>query len=208
MSSALGLDRSFVGSASSLLNTPTIEQTIKECAGIATAIFGVLEIHDYFSEKNASTTWMGGSARFSLILSAATTPSAVKAFSVVVRRLVTHEFLVSTFGPNTIFVINPWHPRHVVSFFAVTSALPTVVTEVFKLAHGGFNKLRGYIERTDEPIDDLNVEKAAALEQKSKKQNKFLNAERVKLMVIFNFVTSRPVLHLGNQLARSILNRG
>lgn len=161
-----------------LLNQPAIKEGVKNVAGTATLVFGLVEIYQVyrdFSTKSVSQPlkWTQvaqkiviASARISLILSAGVSRPGVMIIAALVGSVFSTEELTRVFGPNTTFVINPWHPRHVVSIAAVLLALPFVIQSLYKT----WNEDTG-----------------------------------LRSMTLFNTITSRPVLHLGNQLSRFIL---
>ena len=93
------------------------------------------------------------------------------------------------FGPNTIFAVNPWHPRHVVSIAAVILALPSLAQSAYKGINWTYKKIREY-QSTSSNRSDVSV---------------WLTDTKLRIMTLFNTATSRPVLHLGNQLCRFIL---
>jgi hypothetical protein len=72
------------------------------------------------------------------------------------------------FGPNTVFAVNPWHPRHVVSIAAVILALPSIPQGICGA-------------------------------QSKEKYTSWLTDRKIYFMALFNLVTSRPLLHLGNR---------
>lgn len=138
----------------SLLNQPIVKENVKKVAGTVTFFFGLIEtftVYEILSGRKISND-----VHFSLILSAAVSPPGIYIISSVAKRLFSEEQLTSAFGPNTIFAVNPKHPRHVASIGAVVLALPTLVRS----------------ESTPPKF----------------------------LMTLFNTVTSRPVLHVGNQI--------
>jgi hypothetical protein len=153
------------------LNQPVVKEGVKNVAGSLTLAFGLVEIYDLYRDRNTLAKDLTVekvirvSARVSLILSAGVSRPGVYLISSLVGCVFSTEQLTRVFGPNTIFAINPWHPRHVVSIVAVILALPAVVQMVTK----GFSGMK------------------------------------LQLMTGFNTMTSRPVLHIGNQLCHSLI---
>jgi len=91
--------------------------------------------------------------------------------------LFTTAQLEAVFGPNTTFALNPWHPRHVCSIAAV-----------IQLMYQGISWICREIEQfQDQP------------------QDHWLTDLKVRIMVLFNTITSRPMLHVGNRIARLIV---
>ena len=86
-------------------------------------------------------------------------------------RLLYPQKLESMFGRNTIFAINPWHPRHIASIAALAFMAPTIVRSVGILAG------RVKPEKTDRL------------------------ARTLTWGVLFSFVFNRVVLHSVNQFA-------
>lgn len=179
------------------LNHPIVKEGIKNGAGALTFAFGVVEIHDIIqiargreisNEANAhSSKWVQVAskviivcAKISLILSAGVSRPGVFIISTLTGLFFTTEQLNKVFGPNTIFAINPWHPRHVVSIAAVIFAIPAVVQASYK----GIKWIY-----TNAPTNKLQTDK-------------WLTDTKIRAMTLFNTITSRPLLHLGNRLCR------
>jgi len=93
------------------------------------------------------------------------------------------------FGLNIIFAVNPWHPRHVVSISAVILALPTLAQSTYKGINWACKKIQHY---QDTSTNGSEI-------------RPWLTDTKIRLMTLFNTVTSRPTLHLGNQLGQFIL---
>lgn len=188
-----------------LLNQPFIKETIKKVVGTVTFVFGILEAYDIClilsgSEissdvSTADPKWMQVAnkvvvifAKISLILSATVSPPGVFIISSLVGCFFTTPQLDSVFGPNTIFAVNPWHPRHVISIVAVVLALPSLVQSAYHGVNWVIRKIRHY-----EPIPS-----------EESQQRPWLSDTVIRTMTLFNFITSRPMLHAGNQLGRLV----
>jgi len=188
------------------LNQPLVKEGIKKVAGCATFAFGLLEIYDIYQilqGREISTEsypsypkWVQVAnkvvvvcAKISLILSAGVSRPGVFIISSVVGTVFSSHQLERVFGPNTIFAVNPWHPRHVISIAAVVLALPSVGQSTYKGICWTYNKIQNQQTSDNSPSFI------------------WLTDARVKLMNLFNTVTSRPVLHMGNQLGRFVLRR-
>lgn len=185
-----------------LLNHPVVKEGVKNVAGVATFAFGVVEIYDIYSSlKNRNVTtetsqklsWQETlkkvvmvCAKISLILSGMVSRPGVFIISTLVGMVFTPIQLESVFGPNTIFAVNPWHPRHVVSIAAVILALPAVVQALYQGAAWIYRKI----------TQEVQVNPQASAQS-------WLSDMKVRLFVLFNSITSRPVLHIGNQLFRA-----
>lgn len=189
------------------LNQPFVKEGVKNTVGAVTFTFGLVEIYDTYhvlrgraiSTENSPTDphWKQVAqkivmfcGKFSLILSAATSRPGVMIISALVGRVLSPPQLNRLFGPNTIFAVNPWHPRHVASIAAVLFALPSVAQSIYQGASWIHRKVRHH---ASQPVDN--------------QANTWLTDSKIRLMTLFNTTTSRPVLHLGNQLARYILSR-
>lgn len=184
------------------LNQPVVKEGIKNIAGAVTFAFGIIEIYDICqiargrkisTEASAqSPRWKQIAtkvtivcAKVSLILSAGTSRPGIFIISTIMGKLFTTAQLERAFGPNARFAVNPWHPRHVVSIVAVILALPSVAQSAFKGASWACKKIRQCQEGT-----------------KRKQSEQWLTDSKIRLMALFNTITSRPVLHLGNRLCR------
>jgi hypothetical protein len=190
----------------SFVNQPLVKEGVKNVAGSITFIFGVVEIYNVcqilrgreISTETANRSWQQVAnkivivfAKFSLILSAAVSRPGVALISTLVGRVFSPEQLAQIFGPNTIYAINPRHPRHIASFAAVIFALPAMAQLTFRCFHWTFKKIQ---HDQNHPEKNRNAS--------------WLTDSKIRLMALFNTMTSRPILHLGNQLGRYILRYG
>jgi hypothetical protein len=157
-----------------LLNQPMIKEGVKNVAGSVTFAFGLVEIYDIYKmargcemETVTSTSkWVQAAnkvvnffAKISLILSAGVSRPGVFIISSLVGCVFSTSQLNQMFGPNTIFAINPRHPRHILSIAAVILGLPSLL---------------------------------------------LTSDHEIRLKTLFNTITSRPLLHIGNQLMTRI----
>ena len=206
MSSISGEMKNLLAASVRLLNQPIVKEGVKNIAGIATFAFGLAEIYDVYqiaqgreitteTELNAPK-WIQAinkvfivCSKISLILSAGVTRPGVFIISSLVGSIFSTSQLDRAFGPNTIFAINPWHPRHIVSFVAVALALPSLAQSACKGISWTCSKIQQH-PGTASNSSGVNV---------------WLTDAKIRMMALFNTVTSRPVLHLGNQLGRFIL---
>jgi hypothetical protein len=187
-----------------LLNQPIVKEGVKNLAGSVTFVFGLVEIYDIYqiargreiSTETCSTSprWAQVAnkviivcAKISLILSAGVSRPGVFIISSLTGCVLSTTQLDKIFGPNTIFAINPWHPRHIVSIAAVILALPSIIQSTCKGANWIYTKIRQYQNTPSQDIDN------------------WLTDSKIRLMTLFNSVTSRPTLHIGNQLSQFIL---
>ena len=198
MSFILPFCREAVSSGSQFLNSPKIKEGIKDSVGFVSLAFGALAAYDLchimmgrkISTENdqADPKWLQIAnkvsllaAKFSLVLSAIASRQGVQIISFLMHLAVSKEQIQGVFGPNTIYAINPLHPRHVVSLAAAALAIPLITLTIYKVA------IRTFPAR-NQSADGLSDRK-------------------VKSMTFFNFITSRPVLHDVNRLARFICSR-
>lgn len=187
-----------------LLNKPLIKEGIKKGASCVTLAFGLVEIYDIYQilqgREITAESYAGYpkwiqvankvviiSAKVSLILSAGTSRPGVFIISSLVGTVFSSQRLERVFGPNTTFSINPWHPRHIVSIVAVLLALPSIAQSIHKAICWTFNAAQKY-SSSDNQVTTV-----------------WLTDTKIRLMNLFNTITSRPVLHLGNQLGRFAL---
>ncbi len=121
------------------------------------------------------------SAKISLILSTAISRPGISLISLLAKHIFPIKYLEKLFGPNTIFAVNPWHHRHLMSFTALAFAFPllvrTLCTEMLSFYK---NQQEEYSDRCKKGI---------------------ITNAMLCYMTFFNVLTSRPVLHIENQLA-------
>lgn len=203
MSSISTTTKSVFSNTVRFLNQPLVKEGIKKVAGCVTFAFGVVEIYDIYQilKGREITTetysdypkWVQVAnkvvivcAKISLILSAGISKPGVFIISTLVGCVFSSHQLEQVFGPNTIFAVNPWHPRHVVSIVAVIIALPSFAQSAYKASKWVYNKIQN-----GQSSNDLQ-------------NNSWLTDTKVRLMNLFNTVTSRPALHIGNQFGRYV----
>lgn len=129
------------------------------------------------------------SAKISTVLSACVSRPGVYVISNLVGRVCTADQLYRAFGPTTIFAINPWHPRHVVSIVAVILITPCVVQSTYKSFKWALRQVS--IIKADSSNTSL--------------QDRFMTDRKVRFLSVFNFLTSRVTLHVSNQLAHAVI---
>jgi hypothetical protein len=193
--------KSILHSSAHFLNQTLVKEGVKNIAGSLTFAFGFVEIYDLYhiakgrdistEAKNTSPEWVQVvkkivmCAKLSLILSAGVSRPGVYIISSLVGRIFSTTQLEKAFGVNTIFAINPWHPRHIISFAAVILALPTIAHSAYNNGKWVYNNI--YLHT---PVKD------------SANDTNWLTDSKLRLIVIFNSITSRPLLHMGNTLNR------
>lgn len=190
-----------------LLNQPTIKEGVKNLVGVTTFGFGLIAVYDLYQTGLCSEIprepcldypkWVQvanrvtiACAKISLILSAGVSRPGVFIISSLVGCIFSSSQLNRVFGPNTIFVLNPWHPRHVVSIAAVVSALPSLAQSTYRGAQWMYRKILQYPDTS--PARSIRIRKG-------------LTDGKIRCMTLCNTISSRPILHLGNQLSRSYL---
>lgn len=208
MNSIFGGAKGVFNASVHLLNQPMVKEGVKNFAGSVTFVFGLVEIYDIYqiargreiSTETCSTSskWVQVAnkvvvicAKISLILSAGVSRPGIFIISSFVGCIFSSVQLNRVFGPNAIFVINPWHPRHVISIAAVILALPSALQSTYKGINWMYKKISHY--------QNTLIDK--------QKANNWLTDSKIRLMILFNTITSRPTLHIGNQLSRFILRR-
>lgn len=117
----------------SFLNQPVIKESVKEMFGLVTFIFGIREVLHLAENGFQKTSTIILISKFSLILSASVTRPSIFIASSVIHLIATPEQLDSFFGPYTIFLSNPWHPRHIISFIALLLALPLTFQTLYDI---------------------------------------------------------------------------
>lgn len=188
-----------------LLNQPLIKEGVKNIAGSVTFAFGLMEVYDIYQIAKGrevtsescltSPKWYQVAnktiivaAKISLILSAGVSSPGVFIVSSLMGSAFSTTQLDKMFGVNTIFAINPYHPRHIVSIAAVILALPSIAQSACKAVNLAYKKIKQY-----------HSDKVTA------NAKNVLTDTKIRFMTLFNTITSRPILHLGNQLGRLIL---
>lgn len=203
-----GIKNIFI-SSSRLLNQPLVKEGVKNVAGQVTFVFGLVELYDIYqitqgreisTEAGAysnSPKWMQVAnkvsivcAKISLVLSAGVSRPGVLIISSLVGTVVSTSQLTRVFGQNTIFAVNPWHPRHVASIAAVVLALPSLMQSAYKGVHSIQKKI-SYPVKASANASDAKT---------------WFTDAKINLMNLFNTITSRPTLHVGNQLGRILLH--
>lgn len=126
------------------LNQPSVKESIKNFCSSFTFAFGLVQLwillfgrkpcnpvpplHGLEKALEVSQTCTS----LSLILSAACSRPSVYLLSTFCDLCMPSDLLESYFGANTLFDLNPWHPRHVTSLIALALALPSPVISLVK----------------------------------------------------------------------------
>jgi hypothetical protein len=187
------------------LNQPVVKEGIKNIAGTVTFTFGLVEAYDIYQilkgrpvtteNHKSDPKWLQVASKvaivcskISLILSAGTSRPGIFIISTLAGQVFSSSQLTSVFGPNKSFVLNPLHPRHVFSVAALLLVLPSAGLSLYRAVNE-------YLEGK------------AKAKVKAKADKNWLTDYRVRLMNLFTAVTSRPTLHIGNQVCRFILSK-
>lgn len=118
------------------VNQPSVKEFIKNFCSSFTFAFGFVHLGMLIIQrKNTKETLLSGAERavhiaqnctsLSLILSASCSRPSVYFFTTFCDCCLPTDFFETYFGPNTLFDLNPWHPRHVISLIALALALPS-----------------------------------------------------------------------------------
>jgi len=118
-----------------LLNQPPIKEGVKNAIGLITFFGGIAALYQISQapkEKEAST-WTetaGKAINFFLTVSIVLSLIASRP-GLYFCGIVTPTRLAGMFGPNTIFAINPWHPRHILNITANVLSATALIKWVF-----------------------------------------------------------------------------
>ncbi len=218
-----GALRGALNTSVQVLNQPVVKEGVKNFAGTVTCAFGLVELYDIyqivrgkkissedFSQSSENVELLQKaiilSAKVSLVLSAGVSRPGVFIISSLAGAIFSAPQLERVFGPNTTFVANWGHPRHLVSLAAVILALPSVAKSTIEGINWAYRKIQE-IQNSSKPVKSKKsglIDKPKIEKSKLKKWSSDLY---VRMMALFNTITSRPTLHLGNQFARYLLQR-
>lgn len=124
------------------LNQPLVKESIKNFCSSFTFAFGFVHLGMLINQRksNKSSPPLKGMERtvqiaqtctsLSLILSAACSRPSIYLLTSLCDSCLPSDFFEIYFGPNTLFDLNPWHPRHLVSLIALVLALPSPIISV------------------------------------------------------------------------------
>lgn len=132
------------------LSQPAVKETIKKASGIAAATFGIIEVYDLYmvfrgkrpisDEQNSlSPRWMQIGHKFavltlklSIVFHGLASRPCIYVAGKTAGLVMSEARLVSIIGTNTIFAVNPWHPKHILSLGATVCSLPSKVQSVYR----------------------------------------------------------------------------
>jgi hypothetical protein len=202
----------------SFLNNPAVKNGIKSVAGVAAFAFGVWEIYDNvidlkeawqnrkrgplaqqedFSWQKTTLKATVVMARISLVLSCLTSKPGAAICSWTGGRVFPEARLLQLFGPNTIFAVNPYHPRHIANIAACVLGLPALIKSVVEGGEWVTRKFVAFCDRSS--VQSSNSVGAGSMAGATDVRIQNL---RVQLTASFNTLFSRTTLHSVNQWAR------
>ncbi len=155
---------------------------IKNVAGVAALFGGLVALSDIDRDRFVRQT-----ARFSLILGAATSWPGVRIIGSLMHKLYTDAQLIQAFGRNTNYEGNPLHIRHWVSLVSVALAIPIIVDTILRKTQ----KIRSKLNLCEAPAERNRIYK--------------ISQTNLAIWVIALTLFSRPVLHWGSQIARRVV---
>lgn len=126
------------------LNQPSVKESIKTFCSSFTFAFGLVQLWVLLCGRKPPKQPLSQTAlqrameiaqtctSLSLILSAVCSRPSLYLLSQFCDLCVPTDVLESYFGPNTLFDLNPWHPRHVTSLIALALALPSPALSILQ----------------------------------------------------------------------------
>ena len=113
------------------LNSPPVKNGIKNAIGavfFSGALYSLYEMTSKWKETDKTILFL----QSSIILNGMATRPVLAICEWAVHQIATPDTLTKIFGQNTIFEINPWHPRHFfnvsVNIFAAAALIHLVFT--------------------------------------------------------------------------------
>lgn len=175
--------KSTIIDAGNYLNQPANKSLLKKTVGYVA--FLLIPVATFIAPSNLSSTMK--LAKISLILNGFVSPLGQREFSKIANWIFTQEQL-NRLGPNTIFAVNPWHPRHVVSIAATALAIPVVIDTTSNVASWTIDKISARFSTSDvAPKKPIRVTDTPSISE-----------NMICFLTVFTFFTSRPVLHQAN----------
>lgn len=172
-----------------ILGLPEVYDTCCDISNLFVAT--VIGIEDSILKPNVRVDWKDTLlkiitivSRLSIILSTLSSRPGQRIIGWVATKIVGEEYLVRVFGPNVNFVTNPYHPKHIVSIAAFILGLPATL----KCTYDSLKWLKNRI--CLHPM----------LSSGRSLQNRFLTDAKIQAITLWNTLTSRPALHMGNYL--------
>ena len=97
-----------------ILNSPAVKEGIKNAFGAITFFGGIAVLYYNSRTEKASTTekTLDIFLKASIVFSCIASRPGLYLCEKVIHRIATPATLENLYGRNTVFEINPWHPRH------------------------------------------------------------------------------------------------
>lgn len=135
------------------LNQTPVKEGIKNTLGCITFFGGLSALYalSRTSHKKESTLWgySRQTVRFlltlSIVLSCIASRPGLFISGLISHQIATPQTWTGVFGPNTIFAINPWHPRHLLHITANLLSATALIQGVFNLYLTPQEQLQGII---------------------------------------------------------------
>lgn len=187
------------------LNQPLVKESVKNLACSVTFVFGLIEIYNIyqtfdvrkiFKKRHSSIPkWLQVTnkiivvfAKISVILSTVVSRPSIYIISTFTKKIFSSKQVNSLFGPNTLFVVNPWHPRHVFSILSILFALPFVFQMTYKKGYGLYKNIYQIQLSHYQEINNCLID------------------SKISSLILFNTLTGRPTLHMTNQVSQILLS--
>jgi len=187
--------KSGIAFVSQTLNQPIVKETVNKVVGVGHLAFGALAVYGLYNQYNdlkisLDDPWKETAFEVSKIAffvgsicTGLTSQPGVFIASYVLGLAFSTPQLERIFGPNTIFVINPTHPRHIISIAGAILMAPATLHSLYEIGNIAYHKVSDYLG-----------------DRKSGKTFSFDNF--IPLLIQ---LTTCPVLHLGNGLVSLII---
>lgn len=184
-------------------NKPYVKESIKKTIAVSFCIFAVMELYDLIKdfyegfkgkhicqlriEENVSLSQKAFKSmlvisKVSILIAGIINPYGIRGVKFLFGYFSNLEWFSRLFGPNTNFVSNPLHPRHVLSIGNAILGVPAT----FKILY----------DTTIEIANKIFGNRACYEESKiGFSQNRMISNRRVQLITTWNTILSRPALH-------------
>lgn len=144
-----------------LLNTPPVKEGVKNVFSGITFVGGFAALYQVSRAPKEQETQHWAVKTLNLVLIASVVLSLIASrpglylCEKALPLIATSQTWAAIFGPNTIFAINPWHPRHILNITANVLSATALIKAVFNkyapsketlgliVAIGAFNFLTG-----------------------------------------------------------------
>ncbi len=162
------------------LNQPVVKQVIKNVISTSSCVFAAIALYDLYMDPQPYEDKYVLHARVTVIVTGALNPIALSGVSRVFNGTAVAKVFTSIFGQNVNFVSNPRHPRHVISIVNAILGIPAVIRLLV-------------FSRNESTQEGSNC---------------ILSNKQIQWIASVLCLTSRPALHLGNALVRSVFRAG